>query len=296
MYRVLIVSAFVVFYMATFCSGDTSVKIINGDNANIEDNPWMVSVEFRENENSNFEHECGGSIIDKSWVLTAAHCNVFKPDRPANDIRVAAGSSFKSQMKVKIPVKKYYMHEKFEPYNTGELDYDLMLLQLKKPLKFGPTINKIDLDTDIGKNYTGDICTITGWGDTDATTVQNFPDRLQVVSMPAVTNEYCGIAWNITKTYWNNILCLQDKDKDSCKADSGGPAVCSKKLVGILSFGNNEPCASSLPSVHTRISAFLDWIKEKMNTKNKKNKKNKKGKGKKSKKGKGKKNKKNNRN
>ncbi|XP_071142236.1 trypsin-like [Mytilus edulis] len=295
MYRVFIVGAFVVFYMATVCSADTSVKIINGSNANIEDHPWMVHIQIRRNESANFTTFCGGAIIDKSWVLTAAHCNLINSGGPAKNMRVAAGSSFLSQMKVKIPVKKYYEHEKFYLF---AFENDLILLQLQKPLKFGSTINKIDIDTEIGKNYTGDMCTITGWGDTDINLGGNYPDRLQVLSMPVVSNEYCGIKHFISKTYLNNILCLQDKEKkDSCEKDSGGPVVCSKKLVGALSYGVNGPCDGFLPSVYTRISAYLDWIKDKMNMKNKKKKEKKKDKKKKSNTNrKGKKNKKINRN
>ncbi|XP_071120550.1 chymotrypsin-1-like [Mytilus edulis] len=294
MYRAFIVSALVGFFMATVVSADTSVKIVNGDNANIEDYPWMVSIQFRINENDSFTHKCGGAILDKSWILTAAHCNIDNPGRPANDIRIQAGSSFLSQMKVKIPVKKYYEHEQFKPFVTGQLDNDLMLLQLRKPLRFGSTINKIDLDTEIGKNYTGELCTITGWGDTDVNAGGNMPDRLQVLNLHVVTNEHCGIAWRIPQTFWNNMICLQDKDKDSCRGDSGGPVICNNKLVGTLSYGNNSPCDGSYPSVHSRISAYLDWIKGKMNAKNKKDKKNKKGSS--NTKGKGKKKQKNNRN
>ncbi|VDI14478.1 Hypothetical predicted protein [Mytilus galloprovincialis] len=170
---------------------------------------------------------------------------------------------------------------------------DLMLLQLRKPLKFGPTINKIDMDTDIGKNYTGELCTITGWGDTDVNLGKIFPDRLQVQTMPVVTDDYCGTVWNIPKKIMNNLICLQKNNTDSCLHDSGGPLVCNKKVVGILTTGG-EPCNGKKPSIHTRTSANLNWIKGKMNTKNKKNKKDKKNKN--NQKGKGKKNKKNNRN
>lgn len=47
-----------------------------------------------------------------------------------------------------------------------------------------------------------------------------------------------------------------------------------KKLAGTLSFGLG--CNQTTPSVHTRISRYLDWIKDTVNTKNKKNKKDKK--------------------
>ncbi|XP_071123225.1 trypsin beta-like [Mytilus edulis] len=200
--------------------------IVRGDNTFIASHPWMVSVQFRQDENEDFTHSCGGAIIDKSWVLTAAHCNSFYSERPATNIRVLAGSSYLSLMDVKIPVKKYYVHEQFDLAIDGRPINDLMLLQLQKPLQFGSTIKKIDLDTDIGKNYTGELCTITGWGDTDANLGGKYPDRLQVLTMPVVTKEHCGTVWRIPKTFWNKLICLQVKDKDSCEHDSGGPVVC----------------------------------------------------------------------
>ncbi|VDI52857.1 Hypothetical predicted protein [Mytilus galloprovincialis] len=263
--------------MATVSTG-VSVKIVNGDDGDIEDHPWMVSFQIRKG-GVNYTHECGGAIIDKTWVLTAAHCNLFEYE--AKDMRIAAGSSFLSQMTEFIPVKKFHMHDKFKPTLVTGLQNDLMLLQLQKPLKFGSTIKKIDLDTNVGHNYTGEVCTITGWGDTDVNLGMNSPDRLQVLYMPAVTNAYCNSTYFLVdkrplfRGAYSNFICLQDKDKDSCKGDSGGPMVCSNKLVGALSVGGNI-CNGSLPSVHTKISPYLDWIKDKIITKNNKNKKDKK--------------------
>ncbi|VDI15132.1 Hypothetical predicted protein [Mytilus galloprovincialis] len=148
---------------------------------------------------------------------------------------------------------------------------DLSLLQLKTPLKFGLTINKIDLDTDIRKNYTGEVCTISGWGNTNGSGT-NYPDRLQVVSMHVVPIDYCKTSYPGIYSFPKNTICLQDGKKDSCNKDSGGPMVCSKKLVGVLSFGV-ESCDGRSPSVHTRVSAYTDWIKKEMKNK-RKNKKN----------------------
>ncbi|CAG2246304.1 PRSS1_2_3 [Mytilus edulis] len=178
-----------------------SVKIVNGDDADIKDHPWMVSFQLGKS-GVNFTHKCGGAIIDKSW------------------------------------------HNKFEPGTTG-LQNDLMLLQLRKPLKFGSSIKQIDLDINKGHNYTGQVCTITGWGKTDAKG-KNSPDRLQVQYMPVVTNAYCNSTWFLfqkyslfPEAYSKNFICLQDNIKDSCEGDSGGPMVCSNKLVGALSLGAN---------------------------------------------------------
>ncbi|CAG2227374.1 unnamed protein product [Mytilus edulis] len=170
----------------TSCSGSishqiqvstaASVKIVNGDDADIKDHPWMVSFQLGKS-GVNFTHKCGG-------------------------------------------------HDKFKPTLVTGLQNDLMLLQLQKPLKFGSTINKIDLDTNVGHNYTGEVCTITGWGDTDVNLGMNSPDRLQVLYMPAVTNAYCNSTYFLVdkrplfRGAYSNFICLQDKDKDSCKENN----------------------------------------------------------------------------
>ena len=45
-------------------------RIINGWTSKITDAPWLVSLQTR----SDGKHFCGGTIIEDSWVLTAAHC------------------------------------------------------------------------------------------------------------------------------------------------------------------------------------------------------------------------------
>lgn len=53
-----------------------------------------------------------------------------------------------------------------------------------------------------------------------------------------------------------------DRIMDTCAGDSGGPIFTYESglstLVGVTSFGIS--CATSLPSVYTRIASFVDWI------------------------------------
>lgn len=44
------------------------LKIVGGQDANIEDYPYQVSLQFQ------YTHLCGGSILDQYFILTAAHC------------------------------------------------------------------------------------------------------------------------------------------------------------------------------------------------------------------------------
>lgn len=53
--------------------------------------------------------------------------------------------------------------------------------------------------------------------------------------------------------------------KDSCGGDSGGPLTIDmgfgrKALLGIVSFGDDECGAVSVPSVYTNVYYYLKWV------------------------------------
>lgn len=48
-------------------NNDDDRLIVGGFETTIEENPWQISLQRS-------SHSCGGSIIDKNWVLTAGHC------------------------------------------------------------------------------------------------------------------------------------------------------------------------------------------------------------------------------
>ena len=93
--------------------------------------------------------------------------------------------------------------------------------------------------------------------------------------MPVVSTNDCKNNFNVDETH----LCAGgNKGEDSCTGDSGGglfsnmlkgsngPDKSQNKrweVVGIVSYGS-VLCGDGKPGVYTRVSQFLQWIKQTM--------------------------------
>ena len=98
--------------------------------------------------------------------------------------------------------------------------------------------------------------------------------NLLFTQVPVVDIEECNMYYSghLDETQ----LCAGgETGKDSCSGDSGGGLFSDMnegtdkierkwEVVGIVSFGNSR-CGSGTPGVYTKVSQYLDWIKETMN-------------------------------
>jgi secreted trypsin-like serine protease len=101
--------------------------------------------------------------------------------------------------------------------------------------------------------------------------IASTPELLEV-TLPLVSAAACREYWN-GAVVGEGQLCAgfeTGRGKDSCNGDSGGPLVmfdgnlCPRQ-IGLVSWGP-YPCAPDKQAygVYTRVSAFADWLKQKI--------------------------------
>ncbi|XP_073688771.1 trypsin-like [Garra rufa] len=230
-------------------------KIVGGQDAVEGSWPWQASINYASTEGL----ICGGSLINKDWVLSAAQCFV---SIPPSSIKIYLGRHRRigeNPNEISRNVIQIINHPKYDPDTH---DNDIALVKLSSSVTFNDYISPICLAA-AGSTFAEDTESwVTGWG-TLSSEGNNFATILQEVMIPVVSKKACNSAYANSIT--DNMLCagLTEGGKDSCKGDGGGPMVHNNGShwfqSGIASFGIG--CAlPTFPGVYTKVSEYQDWI------------------------------------
>ncbi|XP_032686017.1 trypsin-1-like [Odontomachus brunneus] len=244
--------SFVALSQARFIETFFDPRIVNGEDAELGEIPYQVSLQTSYSDS----HFCGGSVLNDNYVITAGHCVDNMKDEK---IIVIAGTVNLNNPRSTHEVEKIIVHELYNASDSWR--NDIALLKVKNPFVKSMYISHIPLPLQDYVVKSNDVAVVSGWG---ARKLHgNIVYQLQKTTIYIADQNYCKSMYSNNGYHiYPTHVCAYDPtvNKGSCQGDSGGPLTVGGKLVGLVSWARS--CAlTTYPTVYTRVTYYLDWIK-----------------------------------
>ncbi|XP_055607557.1 melanization protease 1-like [Uranotaenia lowii] len=243
---------------------------IGGTDAKRGHYPWMAPL-FDQDDVDDPKFICGSSIINKKYLITAAHCVMDQMDDflpPERILAIPGMHNLDDFMDPNVVFSSLQSITVNDGYVSDDLnDADVALLRLKNELKFTDYIIPVcvwnqesDLDKVVGLEGT-----TAGWGLTEngqtktPTSINSF----------IVSRQDCNQNLDRAYAYNAKIFCADGRGTVPCRGDSGSGMVIKRGnqffLRGVVSKGlldrDTLKCDTTKHAVYTDIAKFRHWMK-----------------------------------
>ncbi|EAT45082.1 AAEL003632-PA [Aedes aegypti] len=266
-------------------------RIRGGVIADIDEFPWMAMLLKMHRKSQSLYYHCGGVLIGKQFVLTAAHCispkNGDSKQDPLKYVRLreydvyqdpdcmmASGFMDCSEEKLDMKPRKLIAHPGFT-VGSQDRNHDIGLIQIDPIPTYSDFLLPICLpETGFDQgDRRGRMHNVAGWGKTDffsgSGSISWSPIKMKV-ALPFVAWEVCRDVYKpMGVDLQRTQICAGGKRaRDSCAGDSGSPLMYYDMknavwvLTGIASFGVKDCGMEGIPGVYSSVKEHLSWIKE----------------------------------
>lgn len=235
--------------------GTTDSAIVNG--LNEEGFPAVGALVTRFPGEDHSRSFCTGTLIDESWVLTAAHCLENLPGRipsrlppsPTFYLHFYIGSDTRTQEGSRtVPARRLILNPRYASPG-GDTPNDVALIELESPVL---DVVPLPLYGERLRVETATAITYVGFGATQSNSSGGGRKRRAVLSMASLlpTNYVTGqIGGGV------------------CFGDSGGPGLLNiegeYEVIGVNSAVFGDPACNEY-STQVRVDAHRTWIEREM--------------------------------
>ncbi|XP_055853858.1 phenoloxidase-activating factor 2-like [Episyrphus balteatus] len=247
-------------------------KKVSNNEAEFGEFPWMVAILQNMIINGKVQRQlkCGGSLIARNVVLTAAHC-VNATQVLHLEVRAGDWETYSNAEPYPYPYRERQVVEiiKHENFNADNLKNDIALLFLESEFDEAPHIKEVCLPP-VNTNFDMSRCIASGW-DMKRFGSKKYP-KIMKIDLPVVPNAKCQNDLRQTRLgpffeLHSSFMCAGGEiGKDTCTGDGGSPLVCPMAnnpdryyQVGIVSWGIG--CGdTNVPGVYASVPHLRSWI------------------------------------
>ncbi|XP_014387429.1 PREDICTED: coagulation factor VII isoform X1 [Myotis brandtii] len=223
--------------------------------------PWQVALILKG------ELQCGGTLINTTWVVSAAHC--FDGIKSLENLTAVVGEHDLSEKDGDEQERRVVQIIVPDKYARRKTNHDIALLRLSRPVAFTDYAVPLCLPEKAFSERTLAFIrfsTVSGWG---RLLEKGAPAlELMAIDVPRLMTQDCleqSKKEAGSPELTENMFCAgyRDGSKDACKGDSGGPHATKFQgtwyLTGVVSWGLG--CAAEGHfGVYTRVSQYIEWL------------------------------------
>jgi len=204
---------------------------------------------------------CGGTLLNKRYVLTAMHC-VYSSGSWASSIKAVIGEhNIEQDWETSADEQSIQVEDIISrsDYNENTIENDIAILKLSQDVTFSDYVVPACLPSSSSNSYTGQSATVSGWGTTSEGGDTSAFLKETSVNVVSATDSTCS-GYGIDDTLQ---MCAYAAGTDSCQGDSGGPLVLNdggkNTVIGVVSYGMG--CArDGVAGVYAKVTGYLDWV------------------------------------
>ncbi|NXV25067.1 KLK8 protein, partial [Cepphus grylle] len=212
-------------------------RVVGGMDCEPHSQPWQVAILDM------YKLYCGGVLVARQWVVTAAHCTT----PGITTIRLGKHNLYTREWgEVQKMVQKLVSHPN---YNPTTKDNDIMMIKLLTPVTLTSRIQPVPVASCLPEP--GTTCITSGWGATTSPEGTQYPWPFLEVWVPSWRSR------SPPEERWGSHHVFP-------QGDSGGPLVCNGTLQGIVSWGMEKCGQPKRPGVYTKVCRYARWIQKTM--------------------------------